>query len=166
MRLGHNISIACDAYHTFAASVCCLSQSLILSLEIRTVDTKLREYPSPPTRLSTAQSVVIAAVLLSAVGVYSAWAKPPKDPATPLYIIDTAPPHIQTTLNEYKIFVVQPPPTSTQPLREEPPGSCDGMDPDCLRMMRGHRLTREQQEAMHQQTQERWCREWGYCREW
>ena len=47
------------------------------------METRPPEYPSPPTRLSTAQSVVIAGVLLAAVGVYNASAK---DPATPLYI--------------------------------------------------------------------------------
>ena len=132
------------------------------------MDTKLVQYPSPPTRLSTAQSVVIAAVLLSAVGVYSAWAKPPKDPTTPLYIIDTAPPLIQTTLNEYRIVVVQPPPTPTQlplPL-EEPLGRCDSVDTDCLQRMRGHWLTPEQQEAMRHQTEAQWCRDWGLCRGW
>jgi hypothetical protein len=68
------------------------------------------------------------------VGVYDARAKPTKDLATPLYIIDTqiVPPIIQTTLNEYRIVVVQPPPTSTQlpPPPEELPGRCYNVDAD------------------------------------
>jgi hypothetical protein len=130
------------------------------------VETKLPEYPPPRTGLSIAQSVLIAGALLATVGLYDAWAKPPKDPAPPLYIVysQIVPPPIQATLNEYRIVVVPPPPSPAQrPPPVEPSGRCDGEDADCLQRMRGHWLTPEQQEAMHRQNQERWCRLWGYC---
>jgi hypothetical protein len=130
------------------------------------VETKPLDYPPPRTGLSIAQSVLIAGVLLATIGLYDAWANPHKDPAPPVYIVYTqiVPPSIQATLNEYRIVVVPPPPSPTQPPPPvEPLGRCDSTDTDCLQRMRGHRLTREQQEAMHRQNQERWCREWGYC---
>jgi hypothetical protein len=131
---------------------------LILSLEMQTMD-KSPEYPSPPTRLSIAQSVVIAGVLLAAVGAYDAW-------ATPTQI---APPLIQTTLNEYneyRIVVVQPPSTQLPIPPDEASGRCYSVDADCLSRMRGHRLTPEQQEAMRLQTEAHWCRDWDLCRGW
>lgn len=129
------------------------------------METKPLDYPPPRTGLSIAQSILIAGVLLATVGLYDAWADThKKDPEPPLYIVYTqiVPPPIQATLNEYRIVVVPPPPSSPPPV--EPLGGCGGVDADCLQKMRGHWLTLEQQEAMHRQTQERWCREWGYCR--